>query len=300
MLRAASSPPADVLVAGGTGFVGSRLVERLLRRRTARIWVLARRRPRGLADPRVVFVTHDLARPLSRLRLPPRLRTVFHCASPRGADATAAELFAANVHGTLGLLECAARAGARRFVYVSSGGVAGYRQTPIPETASPEPGSAYLMAKLAGELAVRASGSAVPATIVRLFFPYGPGQRHGLLPLLCRRLVRGEPIRIGRGGAPAINPVHVEDAARVLARIGDAARADSVINLAGPDVTNVQDLAMRLGALLGRRPLFRRDETRRDHLVADTRRLGRRYGRGMIHLDAGLSEFAEWWKAEVG
>jgi nucleoside-diphosphate-sugar epimerase len=300
MPRPATSPGDDVVVAGGTGFVGSRLVERLLRRRTTRVWIVGRREPASSADPRVVFLRHDIARPLRRLLLPPTIRAVFHCASPRGEDASVADLFGANLRGTIRLLDYAARAGARHFVYVSSGGVPGYRRAPIREAAHPDPDSSYLRAKLAGELAVRAAGSAVPTTIVRLFFPYGPGQREGLLPLLCRRLARGESITVGPGGAPSLNPIHVGDAARLLARIGSAGRPDPVINLGGPDVTNVRDLARRLGEHLGRGPVFRRDETRKGHLVADMRLLRRRYGRRMIPLDRGLSEFAAWWRAQGG
>jgi nucleoside-diphosphate-sugar epimerase len=293
MRRTGPSLPNDVLVAGGTGFVGARLVERLLQRPSLRVWVVARRGPPPFDHERVLFRRHDLARPLARLRLPRRVCAVFHCASPP-AGASAAELFGVNVQGTLSLLDYAANAGARRFVYVSSGGVAGYRRRPIPETAPPRPGSAYLMAKAAGELAVRTAGSRVPTTIVRLFFPYGPGQRQGLLPLLCGRIAQGEPIQVGQGGAPRLNPVHVHDAARALARIGSAARSDAVINVGGREVLSVRQLALRLARHLGLRPVFERD-TRSLHLVGDTRWLRRRHAGWTVGLDRGLAEFARWW-----
>jgi UDP-glucose 4-epimerase len=296
--KIALQAPDAALVTGGTGFLGSRLVERLLRRRSVCVWIIARHPPPALLDGRVAFVRHDLARPLDGLDLPTRIRTVYHCASPR--DGTAAELLAPNVQGTLELLAYAARAKARRFVYVSSGGVCGYDDQPIPEDARPAPGSPHLMSKLAGELALRAAESSVPFTIVRLFFPYGPGQRRGLIPLLCDRIIRGEPVVVGVGGAPSLNPIHVRDAVRLLARMGEARRAGPVVNLAGREVTNVRALAERLARHLGRRPVFRPDRTRRDHLVGDTRLLLREYGRPSIGLDRGLAEFIRWWKDSRG
>jgi UDP-glucose 4-epimerase len=232
------------------------------------------------------------------LDLPSRIRTVFHCASPRVGGA--ADLFAPNVQGTLELLDYAARAGARRFVYVSSGGVSGYHRRPIPEDARPSPSSAHLMSKVAGEQAVRAGSASLPFTIVRLFFPYGPGQRERLIPLLCGRLMRGEPIVVGIGGAPVINPVHVNDAVRLLARMGESAGPDEVVNLAGCEVASVRELAERLARHLGRRPVFRPDPSRRDHLVGDTRRLVNTYGRPAIGLDRGLAEFVRWWSRDGG
>lgn len=290
--------PAAVLVAGGTGFLGSRLVERLLRRRSACVWVIARHPPPALPEGRVVFLRHDLARPLDGLDLPARIRTVFHCASPR--DGTAAELFAPNVQGTHELLAYSARAGARRFIYVSSGGVSGYDDQPIPEDARPAPGSPHLMSKLAGELAVRSAETPVPSTIVRLFFHYGPGQRRGLIPLLCGRIIRGEPIVVGVAGAPALNPIHVGDAVRLLVRMGESRRPSPVVNLAGGEVINVRQLAERLARHLERRPVFRPDRSRRDHLIGDTRLLVRGYGRPKIGLDRGLAEFTRWWKGAGG
>jgi nucleoside-diphosphate-sugar epimerase len=281
--------PDHVLVTGGCGFVGSHLIEYLLEQDCARIWSVCRNPPRR-RDPRVRALSHDLAHPLASAEgLPKRLDLVFHCASPPSGSAPA-DLQAANATGTLELLEYAERAGARRFVYVSSGGVSGYGRQPIPETAAPAPGTPYLEAKLAGEAAVLAHRGRVEATVVRLFFPYGPGQRHGLVPLLCERLRKGQPIVVGPGGAPRLNPIHVRDAVRLIHSAAVADTCEPLINVAGSEITSVRGLSRELARGMALRPRYRRDAAHALHLVGATELLHSRHGRDRIPLAAGLAE----------
>jgi nucleoside-diphosphate-sugar epimerase len=202
MPRPRSSPSSDALVTGASGFLGRHLVAELLRRRRGRVFALSRR-PFRFPSKRVVSLAQDLGRPLLPAMLPDRIGCVYHCASPPGRSTDLAALRATSVKGLLRLFDYAARSGARRFVYVSSGGVCRRGARPITEGAPLSPDTPYLAAKAAGELALHLVRGPVPIAIVRLFFPYGPGQREGLLPRLCDRIVRGEAVQVGRGGGPA-------------------------------------------------------------------------------------------------
>jgi UDP-glucose 4-epimerase len=277
-------------VAGGTGFLGRALVQQLLQSTAARVTVLSRRRHPAHPDARVTTLTHDLGRSLDSLALPEKVDVILHCASQRGvspAEVSALDLFAANVDGTFHLLDYAVRAGARRLVYVSSGGVCGYHRRPIREGAHFAPPTPYLMAKLAGELAVRAHAG-VPSTIVRLFFPYGPGQAHGLVPLLTARILGGEPVLIGPRAEPAVNPIYVDDAARYLCDIARDDAAPPVVNVAGGEIVTMRTLATLLGGVLGTRPVFGEAPEQRLNLVGDLSLLVERYGPSAHHLAQGL------------
>jgi UDP-glucose 4-epimerase len=291
--------PRHVLVAGGTGFLGRALVERLLRGTAARITVLSRRRHPPYPDSRVTTVTHDLGTSLASLSLPDQVDVILHCASQRGvspSEVSALDLFAANVDGTFHLLDYAVRAGASRLVYVSSGGVCGYHRRPLREGAHFAPPTPYLMAKLAGELAVRAHAG-VPFTIVRLFFPYGTGQVHGLFPLLTARILAQEPVLIGPRGEPAVNPVYIEDAARYLCDIALDARAPAVVNVAGGEIATMRTLATLVGSALGKRPVFREEPEQRLNLVGDRSLLVERYGPCAFRLAQGVHEIGLLAKA---
>jgi nucleoside-diphosphate-sugar epimerase len=297
MSRRRHSPPADI-VTGVSGFLGNEILAELLPHARGRIFALSRR---GSVPPsrQVVAVAHDLVRPLPLGNLPARIDCVYHCASPPGDCTDASALRAANVDATLRLYDLAAQAGARRFVFVSSGGVCRRGARPISEDAPLAPQSPYLAAKVAGELALRLRGGPVPWAVVRPFFPYGPGQRRGLLPGLCERLFRGEPIRLGRGGGPRLNPVHVRDAARLIRVIALRSTGNVVVNVAGAETISLLGLCRTLAGHLGTRPNLEKDPAARPGLVGDLRRL-RRYGAPRRRLGPGLRSFAKAWRAARG
>lgn len=110
------------LVTGGTGFIGSHVVRRLLRERwTVRCLVRAGSRRENLSDLNVEYVIGDLG-DASSLRMAVRdCDALFHAAAdyrlwvrdPKG-------MFRINVEGTRTLLDAAAQAGVKKIVYTSS------------------------------------------------------------------------------------------------------------------------------------------------------------------------------------
>lgn len=193
------------LVTGATGFVGSHLVERLLRaemevvclvRRTSDpVWI------RGLpVETRVA----SLAEPEAMGAAMADVDYVFHVAGLTRARTRKAYL-AVNAEGTRRLVVAAVASGRplRRFVYVSSLAAVGPAPTPQPpdETALPKPIDGYGASKLAGERIVMDAADDMPITIVRPPAVYGPrdtnflplfrmARRFGLAPLIGKRTNR--------------------------------------------------------------------------------------------------------------
>jgi nucleoside-diphosphate-sugar epimerase len=110
----------QVLVVGGTGFVGSRLVEQLVTECGARVRVLVRNFANAVRIARfpVEMVPGDVTSPAELERAADGCEIVFHCAYGNTGDGAAQR--AATVDGTGNVLAAAARAKAARVVYLST------------------------------------------------------------------------------------------------------------------------------------------------------------------------------------
>jgi nucleoside-diphosphate-sugar epimerase len=118
---------------------------------------------------------------------------------PRGADPLVFE--STNVLATERLAAAAARAGVRRFVFVSSAKVNGERsaERPLREDDPPAPEDAYARSKLEAErrLLAIAKSSALEPVILRPPLVYGPGVKANFLALL-RAVDAGWPLPLAR------------------------------------------------------------------------------------------------------
>jgi UDP-glucose 4-epimerase len=280
---------SQLLVTGGTGFLGRAFLTQLAGR--YRVVALARAPDAAPSIDGVEWTPGDLCQPLARARLPRRVAAVVHLASLREPSDVAGpeQLFTVNAGSTAALLDYAVSAGARRFVYGSTGGVYGYRATRIRESHKPAPFDLYTLSKWHGETVV-AREQRLSSVVVRYFFPYGPGQRAGIVPRLATTIASGRPVTLyQRGRVPHINPVFVADAADLTQRALSASTTLAV-NCAGGDIVTVRELSQRIAAILGVRATFvpGRDPSVGD-MVASLTQSARALGfKPRMSLDAGL------------
>jgi nucleoside-diphosphate-sugar epimerase len=211
--------------------------------------------------------------PLKSGALPPRLDSVIHLAQSRDYrrfPEKAVAIARVNVEATLELLDAAREAGAKTFVFASSGGVYGGATHPIKEDASVTGPDFYLSTKLAGEALALGYRSEFDIQVLRLFFVYGRGQSPDrFFAKLVRTVLSGEPVVLYGPEGISLNPIHVSDvAAAMSASLGLA--GSHVVNVAGAEVITLRALADLIGSHVGRAPVFdeRPAEPRRD-LVAD-------------------------------
>src|SRR5689334_22324323 len=173
----------DALVTGGTGFIGGRLVRRLVQRgASVRVLTRAGSRRELLADLPVEYVEGDLREPGSLRSAVRGCRHVYHAAADYRLWAPRPEeLYASNVEGTRHLIQAACEAGAERIVYTSSvgalglpaGGGPGDETTPVslPDMVGHYKRSKYLAEQ---EVLVLAAVGA-PVVLVHPSTPVGPG-----------------------------------------------------------------------------------------------------------------------------
>lgn len=288
---------AKILVTGASGFVGSRLVRLLAREHE--VWALVRRPwdPEAEGCRQVHVLRQDLAAPWSA-ELPPRIDAVMHLAqSPhfRRFPESAEEIYAVSVGATMRLLAWALKAGASHFILGSTGGLYGSGEAPMHESdALPEMRNQlgfYFATKRASELLVAQYAGELKTAILRLFFVYGSGQApHMLMPRLVGNIREGRPVYLQGEEGMRLNPIHVDDAVTAMARCLGLAEG-RVFNIAGPETVTLREVAMRIGARVGRPPVLTIDATAQpNHLVADIRRMSSALGPPQIGIDAGIAE----------
>jgi nucleoside-diphosphate-sugar epimerase len=224
----------STLVTGGTGFLGRRLVERLLAAGRP-VTVLGRTASPELVRRGVRFVQGALEDAAAVRAACAGAETVFHIAAKVGVWGPRTEFFKTNVEGTRAILEGCRAHGVRRLIFTSSpsvvyngGDLAGADESWPLTTECPSP---YPVTKAQAEREVLAANSPELRTVaLRPHLIWGVGDPH-LVPRILERARAGR-LRIVGTGRNRVDMVHVENAvdAHLLAEaaLQDEARAPRV------------------------------------------------------------------------
>jgi len=240
-----------VLVTGGAGFIGSHLVERLLRdgRRVTSLdnfdpfyspAAKHRNTQPQREHPRCSVVSGDIRDAAALRALPRDLDAIVHLAAKAGVrpsieDPTA--YYEVNVGGTQALLEFARERGIRHMVFASSSSVYGVNAN-LPwheDDAVLRPISPYASTKVSGELLghVYSHLYGIRFLALRFFTVYGPRQRPDLaIHKFARKMLAGEPIPVFGDGSTERDYTYIDDIVDgVCAAIDYSGSQHSIINL---------------------------------------------------------------------
>lgn len=242
-----------VLVTGASGFIGGRLVERLVSKRVdVRVLVRNAASASRLARFSLTFHLGDVTNTTDVDRAVQGCDLIFHCAY--GTTGTQKHRARVNRVGTVRILEAAHRAGVRRVVYLSTLMV--YGQTAdgdLDETASRRRfGDAYSDSKLDAEkCALQYSRSGrVPVTVLQPTAVYGPyGRVWTINPI---EALRSNRIILVEGGDGLANVVYVDDlvSAMLLAAVRAGVDGEAFL-ISGAEPVTWRELYSRFARMLG-------------------------------------------------
>jgi NADH dehydrogenase len=228
-----------ILVTGGTGFVGPKIVH-ALRARDLDVRALVRRPDRGtqLAGWGVELAPGDLTDPVSLRAAVDGCTHVVHLVAiltgrPRDFDRVMTQ-------GTKDLVAAAKAAGVERFVLMSALGTSETAKDTVP----------YFAAKWAEERTVADSG--LEHTIFRPSFVFG--RDGGALPLFMKQVRYSPVVTVIGPGLQRSQPIWVEDVAETFALAVDHPQAaNRTFELGGPDTVNWNELYLTIARVLGKR-----------------------------------------------
>ena len=245
-----------ILLTGATGFIGSRLSKSLSSAKDNKLYCTTRSAKRSDAGEGITWIHQDFSQKLDFALFPVKLDTIIHLAQSknyRNFPEQAIDIFDINVSSTVQLLDYGRRAGISSFVYASTGGVYGYKDSPLLETDTPGPSGFYPYSKYISECLVKSYSTYFGTEILRYFFVYGEGQRDMLMPNLIGSITAGRPVTIHNQRGRRINPIYVDDAVRATVA-ASSVQGNEIVNIAGNETISILELAELIGRLVNKKP----------------------------------------------
>ncbi len=313
----------NILVTGGAGFIGSHLVERLLRE-GHRVTVLdnfddfydpAVKR-RNLAGPSAMasfrLIAGDLRdeQLLEKIFKEGEIETVTHLAARAGVRPSIQNpmLYTdVNIRGTMNLLEACRKSGVSRLVFASSSSVYGNNpKVPFSEgDAVDHPISPYAATKKAGELLCHTYHHLFGMDIacLRYFTVYGPRQRPEMAIHHFTRLIhQGQKVSLFGKGSSQRDYTYIDDAIEGTLLALSKRHGYQIFNIGESQTISLLQLVQTIEKLLGQKALLEHLPEQPgdvERTFADIRRAEERLGyRPKIKIEEGLKRFVKWYLDE--
>jgi UDP-glucuronate 4-epimerase len=312
---------SSILVTGGAGFIGSHLVESLLREGQEVVVLdnfdsfydpsIKRRNLEGcVGQPGFALVEGDIrdAEMVNTLFTSHAIGVVVHLAARAGVRPSIEQpvLYSdVNLNGTVVLLEACRRHNVGKFVFGSSSSVYG-NATKVPFAERDDvdrPISPYAATKRAGEILCATYHELYRLNVfcLRFFTVYGPRQRPEMaIHKFTRFIDRGLPLPRFGDGSTSRDYTYISDIVGGIVRSVERVQGYEIINVGGSKATRLQDLITLLEARLGKKAVIEAQPLQAGDVTttwADVAKAHRLLGYDpQVTIEDGLTRFAEWYR----
>ena len=310
---------AKYLVTGGAGFIGSHIVERLIKEgETVRVlddFSSGKRANLAPFGDKVDIVEGDIRKPADCAKACAGVDFVYHEAAVPSVPKSVADprtSHEANVDGTFNLLMAARDAKCRRVIYAASSSAYGdLPDLPKRETACPAPLSPYAVNKLVGEHYLRTFYCCygLETISLRYFNVFGPrqdpkSQYAAAIPAFVSAILKNEPPTIYGDGEQTRDFTYIDNVVHANWLAARAPKTEGqVVNIACGDRVTVNQIIAQINSLLGRNVKSNHVETRPGdvkHSLADISLASKVLGyKPVIAFDEGLRRAIEWYKKSL-
>lgn len=316
MRKTASFPFKKAIVTGGAGFIGSHIVEELVKTEVETISIdnyFAGKRE-NLAHLKEYSNFHEIKCDVTNLTKLEKyfsgVEVVFHQAASKKTIClnNPRRDLEINAEGTFNMLELALKYKVKKFVHASTGSVYGEAQYyPQDENHPLVPTSYYGVSKLAGEKYVQVFERlyGLDTTVLRYFHVYGPRQESsdvgGVAAIFTRLMLENKPIKIFGDGTQQRSFTYVKDVvkANLLAAVIKGTKG-KIYNCASGIKVTVKELADTIANMLNVENLEIRYE---DWLPGDIKvfdidnsKIVKRLGMDFTDFRQGLTYTVNWAK----
>ena len=312
----------NILVTGGTGMIGSHLVELLLEK-NANVRIVAHKReiPPELEDMGLDVVSGDLTEKKFVEESVKDMDYVFHLAAYTGGlgrtSTHPASTLTPNLIMDGNILECAKNEGIERFLYASCTCVYPNDEKTLEEEDAwkgnpPEVHASYSWSKRMGERQAIAYHKeyGMNIAIVRPSNSYGPRDSddletaHALGSLIMKAINKMDPFVIWGDGNPIREYIYARDAAKGMLLAMENYCVGDPINLASGEFVSISELARKILKLTNTSPEIKFDKEKpsgQKRRVLSNKKAKEKIGFvAETSLDAGIEETIKWYKQKLG
>ncbi len=309
-----------VLVTGGAGFIGSHLVDILLKRGN-RVIVYDNFNPfytgkkqnieHHFGDSNFTLLNADILDYTALSSAMRNVDVVFHEAAQPGirySIQNPKEVDELNVTGTLNVLKAALKNQVKKVVCASSSSVYGYpKYLPFDEKHPTNPNSPYAESKLTIERTCLGFQETYGLDVValRYFSVYGPRQRPDqVIRIFVSNALNGRPITIYGDGKQTRDFTYIDDVVRATIRTAEVKTDEPLINIGSGKRITINKLFKTITKLLGKeemKPTYRKNYAGDfPHTLADIT-LARRIlqYRPTVELERGIRNFIDWHQKSI-
>ena len=303
---------SKILVTGGAGFIGSHLVDRLIKEghKVVVLDNLSTGKKENL-NPKAKFYKIDICSPkISEIFKKERPEIVFHFAAQidvRKSVENPLEDAKINILGSLNLLESCKRYKVKKFIFTSTGGaIYGEAEViPTPETYPEFPLSPYGIEKLTIDKFLNYYNKVfgLPYISLRLANVYGPRQNSkgeaGVIAIFCNKILSGKQPVINGSGKQTRDFVFVNDVVQA-AFLAMKSKKSGIYNIGTAKETDVNTIFRKLKELTGSKCKkihgpAKPGEQKRSRLDFKKAKRGLKWN-PKYNLDRGLKETVKWFK----